>query len=333
MKNNLLALLAASSAALLMIACGGGSDGTTSSSTTTTPPTTTAGTTISGSAVKGPVANATVTVRNAATGAVIGTTTTNASGAYTINVSFTGDVIVEVSGGTYVDEATNATTSLSTPMKVVVTANGGNVTGVVTPLTTMAFTSAFGTAGSNVTASAFNTSAGRIANQFQLNGVNLATTLPSVSGTVNSYGQALRGLSKYLQTQNATLQTVTNTTFTSTQLAAFATAYTSAYNAINPGSSVTFSFDGTAFNVSGTGAGGGTGTCGVNVTGSVSAQGITVPLNLNYCITGIAAGSCGSGNPTLSQAVSGQGGVAGAVNLTYTYAPTCAAGAITINLQ
>lgn len=58
-------------AAAIVAACGGGGGGGSSSVTTTT---------ISGSAVKGPVDGATVTVKNAATGAVLGTTTTSATG-------------------------------------------------------------------------------------------------------------------------------------------------------------------------------------------------------------------------------------------------------------
>ncbi len=319
--------IVAAGAAMMMLACGG------SDSTTTAGGSTTTSTTISGSAVKGPVANATVTVKNAATGAVLATTTTGSTGAYTVDVPFTGDVIVEVSGGTYTDEATGVATSLSTPLKAVVTASGSNVTGVVTPLTTMAYTSTFGSAATNVTASAFNTAAAKIATQFQLNGVDLTTTLPSVSGTVNAYGQALRAMSQYLQTQNVSLQSIVNTSFTASQLSAFSAAYTSAYQTINPGTAVTFSFDGTAFNIGGTGVGGGSGTCGINVTGSMSTQGVTVPINLNYCISGIAAGSCASGNSTLSQALAGQSGIAGAANLSYAYSSACAAGAIGINLQ
>lgn len=326
MKARLLAAVAAASASFILIACGGSNDATTASTSTTS-------TTISGSAVKGPVANATVTVKNAATGAVLGTTTTSATGTYTIDVAFTGDVIVEVSNGTYTDEATNAVTTLSTTLKVVLNASGGSITGVVTPLTTMAYTSAFGSGTTSVTSTAFNTAASNIATQFKLTDVNLATTVPSVSGTVNTYGQALMGLSKYLQMQNATLQSLVTTSFTTAQLAAFSSAYTTAYSAINPGTSVTFNFDGSAFNIAGTGVGGGTGTCGVAVAGTVTTQGISVPLNLNYCVSGIAPGSCEASNSSLSQALAGQGGVTGAVNLNYTYSATCAAGALAINLQ
>ena len=168
----------AAATAAIMAACGGGGGSSSSSGTSTT---------ISGSAVKGPVNNATVTVKNAASGAVLGTTTTSSTGTYTLSVPFSGDVVVEVSDGTYIDEATNATTPLATPMRVVINANGGNVTGVVTPLTTLAYTYAFGTSGAPATptATAFNAVAANLATQFQLTGVNLATTVPAVTGTVN----------------------------------------------------------------------------------------------------------------------------------------------------
>ncbi len=315
--------VAAICAALVLSSCGG------SSSPAAVAPVTT----ISGSAIKGPVNGATVTIKDASTGATLATTTTNASGAYSVDVQFSGDVLVEVTGGTYTDEATGAATTLTTPMRVIVTASGGAVTGVVTPLTTMAFTNAFGSSTSGFTASAFNTQASSLALQFQLGSTNLATTLPVVTGTVNDYGRILRGISQYLQTQNVTLQSLINTAFDSTTLAAFSTTFTSAYNLANPGSAITFTFTSNGFNIGGTGAGGGSGTCGINVSGQATVNGFTVPLNLNYCVNGIAAGSCSSGNSSLSQALSGQSGVAGAVNLNYTYASSCASNAITITLQ
>ncbi|WP_295856961.1 hypothetical protein [uncultured Xylophilus sp.] len=292
------------------------------------------GTTISGAAVKGPVAQASVTVRNAATGAVVGTTTTRADGTYSVAVAYTGDAIVEVSGGTYVDEATGATTTLAAPMRAVVNAAGGDVTGVVTPLTTLAYTYAFGTAATGVNSSAFNTSLGAIGRQFQLTGVNLASTVPMVSGAqLNAYGQVLRGLSQYLKDSSTTLQTFTSQTYNTAQWQAFTGPFNNAYRAANPGSTVTFAFDGNGLAVGGTGAGGGTGTCGVNVQGTVSSAGFTVPLNIDYCITGIAAGSCSADNAAVSQSVAGQGGVMGAANLRYTYTAACAAGAFRITLQ
>ena len=328
MHKTVLTTFTATALAAIVAACGGGGGGGGSTPSTST--------TISGSAVKGPVNNATVTVKNAANGAVLGTTTTSSTGAYTLSVPFAGDVVVEVSGGTYVNEATSASTPLAAPMRVVLNANGGNVTGIVTPLTTLAYTYAFGSGGAPATpnTAAFNTVAANLATQFQLPGVNLATTLPAVSGTVNDYGRVLRGISSYLQLNNVTLQSLLSTALNSTQSAQFSASFNTAYNTANPGHPITVAFNGSTLTVSGTGGGGGTGSCGVNVRGSVTAGGQTVPLNIDYCITGIAAESCTSGNSSLSQALGGQQGLAGAVNLAYTYTPSCVANPlVTIRLN
>ena len=323
MRTKILLAVSVFSSIAILVACGGSS----SPAAVTT-------TTISGSAVKGPVNGATVTVKNASTGAVVGTTTTGVGGVYSLPITYVGDVVVEVSGGTYTDEATGVNTALASPLKVVLNANGGAVTGVVTPLTTMAYTYAVGS-GSTTTSSAFNTAATTVANQFKLTGVNLATKTPTVSGaSIDPYGKVLAGVSQYLKANpSVTLPTLTNSVFTAGQWGTFSTAYTTAYNTANPGSTVTYSFDGTAFTLSGTGAGGGSGSCGVHIQGSVSAGGVTQPVNFDYCVTGIAGASCDAGNSTLSQSLAGQGGVTGAVNLQYSYSATCAAGATTIALK
>lgn len=299
--------------------------------TTTTSTTTTAASVVTGSIVKGNVSGATVTIKNAANGAPLGTGTTDANGGYTVSITFTGDVIVEASGGTYTDEATNQSTQLSTPLRAVIAVAPGNSTAVVTPLTTMAYANAFSSAGAAITAAAFNAQAANVAKLFKLNG-SLTSTMPTVSGAnINDYGRALAGLSKYLQANSASLASVTTAAFNTDQWTKFVSAYNSAYVAMFP--NISFSLDGSAFNISGTGVGGGTGSCGVAVQGSVSANGLTVPVNFNYCINGIAAGSCTAGNASLSQALSGQSGLAGGVNLMYQYSATCAPGAITINLK
>jgi len=325
-----------------VIAGCGGSSG--SSSTATTP------TTISGSAVKGPLNGATVVVKKV-DGTEIARTTTKSDGTYSLDVAYTGDVLIEVTGGTYTDEATNATTTLTSPLKTVLAASGSKVVGVVTPLTTMAFTSAF-SAGSGVTSAAFKSAADKLATQFQLNGVDITTTTPVVTGTTNAYGKALIGVSKYLEQNKVTLGTITEKTLTSADWSAFSGKYSTAYNAAN-GTQVTYSIDGgtitssvtgtngntvtttttqTGTTVTGTGAGGGSGTCGVNVSGTMSTGGITVPINFNYCVQGVTS-SCDAGNSSLSQSMAGQQGIAGAANLKYTYSSTCAAGAYTITLK
>ena len=314
MRSMVLFGLTSLSAAALLVACGGGGSSAPAVATTT----------ISGSAVKGPVNGATVTVKDASTGATLGSTTTGTGGTYSLSVAFSGDVIVEVSGGTYTDEATGAATPLSTPMKVVLAAGGGTVTGVVTPLTTMAFNSAFPT-GTKPTSAGFKTVATALATQFKLTGIDLATTVPTVSGSLDAYGKALVGISRYLKDNGATLGSLTTAALSNAQWTAFSGTFASAYNAANPGTSISYSFDGSKMVVGGTGAGGGSGTCGVMVSGIIS----SIPISQNICVNGIAAGSCTSANTSL---VGSLPSIPGATSLTYAYSPTCATGATVITL-
>ena len=323
MLSKILATLLATSSAVALLACGGGG----SSTTTATP-----STTITGAVVKGPVLDALVTVTNALTGAVLGTTRTLAGGAYSLTIPFTGDVVVQVSGGNYIDEATLALTVLAGPLKIVINANGGEVTGIVTPLSTMAFASAFPSASSVVTAAEFKKKAIALAAQFQLTEADLAT-LPQVSGTMNPHGKVLAALSKYMQLNNVALPTLINDTFNTAQSGAVASAFTAAYNAANPSTTVTYAFTGNTASIAGTGIGGGSGNCSVNVAGTLSAKGFAVPLSMEICFTGIALGSCSAGNSVLSQALGNQQGLAGAANLTYSFASTCSANpSITLKL-
>ena len=57
---------------------------------------------------------------------------------------------------------------------------------------------------------------------------------------------------------------------------------------------------------------------------------VAVPINVSYCVTGIAAGSCVGSNTTLSSALTGV--ATPGVSLTYTYSATCAPGATNITL-
>lgn len=343
MSRNFLFGLVMCSLPVVFVACGGsGGDPTPVAATPTK---------ISGAAVKGPVAGAAVTVKKVSDGSVVGTTTTKSDGTYSLDVTYSGDVVIEISGGTYTDEATNVSTTLTTPLKSVLTVSGTEVVGVVTPLTTMAFSSAF-PAGASVTAAAFKTAANQLATQFQLSSVDITSTIPVVTGKTNAYGKALIGVSKYLQQNNVTLATVTEKTLTSAEWSSFSGKYSAAYNLANGtqvsyninGGTITSSVTGTNGNtvtttadqngatVSGTGAGGGSGTCGVNVAGSIVSSGFTVPINFNYCVKGLV-GSCDAGNSSLSQSVAGQQGLAGAANLKYTYSSSCATGAYNITIQ
>lgn len=331
-------------ATLTVAGCGGGSDpvvattatpgtGGTTATTPTTPVTpANTDTTLTGSVVKGPVGNATVTVKKP-DGTACGTTTTNAAGQYSFTTACIGDVIVEVTGGSYTDEATNLIKTLTTPLKTVISATGGTVNAVVTPLTTIAFSYAF-TSSNAATKAAFDAQAAKIATQFGLTGVNLATNVPVVSGATNAYGNALKGISQYLKDNPAqTLAAVTTATLkSSSDFTNFGTFYSAAYNKAN-GTNVTLNFDGAAFNFTGTGAGGGSGTCGISQKGTITAANITVPISFDYCVSGIAGSSCDAGNSALNQSLSAQSGVIGGANIVTTYSATCAPGAISIVLK
>ena len=112
MRTIIHAAMLAVPAAALLAACGGSDD----AATPIAPVATT--TTVSGSAVKGPVNGATVRAKKP-DGTACGTATTNAQGTYSLETTCTGDLIIEVSGGTYTDEATNQSRALDTPLRVV----------------------------------------------------------------------------------------------------------------------------------------------------------------------------------------------------------------------
>jgi hypothetical protein len=114
---------------------GGGSE--------TPPPTPPSGNTITGMATKGPINGGAATAfelgSNGAKGNQLGTATTASDGSFSINIgSFTGNVIVEVTGGTYTDEATNSTVSNTATLRVVLVSVTGNVIAQATPLTEIA---------------------------------------------------------------------------------------------------------------------------------------------------------------------------------------------------
>lgn len=233
----------------LLAACGGGGGG--GDSTPAPAPTATAKTTVSGNVVKGPVGAANVCAFKAVAGGKgeqLACATTDSSGAYQMDISYTGDVVLEASGGTYTDEATGSTKALAEPMQSVVTSQGGATFGVITPLTAAAFSLARnGTGG--VTMATFGSAAGSVAGQFGLGSVNIATTLPVVTGTPNDYGKILKAVSQYLANGNsqATFQAFANPN-------ALQTGFGPAYASIN-GSTITFTFTGATAGGTGTGTG------------------------------------------------------------------------------
>ena len=200
------------SAMLALAACGGNDDNTgtapAASPAAAPPAPAAAATVVSGSVVKGPVAGAQVCgymVSGSGRGAALGScTTSDASGNYTLTVPVgSGLLWVEASGGSYVDETTRATVSLPAGSVLVglVGATGGSVTGMLTPLTTLALNAARATAGSGGTldAAAYAAAAAQLLATFNLPpSLNITTTLPTFGSAANAYGSALTTFSQML---------------------------------------------------------------------------------------------------------------------------------------
>ncbi len=136
-------------AAMALSACGGGDDALTTLPPAGNPPPATVSTTVTGAVVKGPGAAAQVcgyAVAANARGSALGScTTSDVNGNYALTVpAGSGPLWVEATGGTYTDEVTRASTSLpaGSPLRSIVTANGGSLTGMLTPLTTLALNAA-----------------------------------------------------------------------------------------------------------------------------------------------------------------------------------------------
>jgi hypothetical protein len=196
-------------AMLWLDGCGGGS----SSSSAPPPPPPPVQGTISGNAVKGPVSGGTVTayaISNGTMGSQIASATTDPSGNFSMPIgTYTGPVMLQVSGGTYVDEA--AGTSMSMMSGDVMTAvmqtvvAGATVSGVVlTPLTSMAQTMAAHMAG-GMTDANIGTATTNVGRYFMVSDVLHTMPMdPLVSGSGGSatedainYGMTLAAMSRF----------------------------------------------------------------------------------------------------------------------------------------
>jgi hypothetical protein len=127
---------AAAIASLLLAGCGGGGSSAVSSSSTE----------LSGIASKGPVANGTITAFSIANGQKdksLASVTSDNSGSYTLKLgTYTGPVLIEVTGGSYRDEATGNTVTLASTLRSTVAHVAPNTSGSaliksasVTPIT------------------------------------------------------------------------------------------------------------------------------------------------------------------------------------------------------
>lgn len=195
----------------LLAACGGGGGGVAA----------TQGSLI-GTATKGPVSGATVTayaISNGQMDAQIGSTTTDANGNFTIPItgSYTGPVMLQMSGGTYTDEATGTPNMPMAPGDVMTAvvpsvAAGATISGIqVTPVTAMAQAMAQHMTGgmtvANITAA--NNAMGSYFSVNDILKIQPMNPLVAGSGTgaspdAQNYGMALAAMSQYAQAQGMT---------------------------------------------------------------------------------------------------------------------------------
>lgn len=197
------------------------------------PPPAAASTTVSGAVVKGPVSGAQIcayTVVANARGAALGScTTSDTAGNYSLAVpAGSGSLWVEATGGSYVDEVTQATVSVpaGSPLVSLVAANGASVTTMLTPLTTLALNAARTATATSGTldATSYASAATQLMSSFNLPaGLNITTTLPTFGAGINSYGTALTAISQMVANGSA-LASILATTSPSTLAAAYATA-------------------------------------------------------------------------------------------------------------
>ena len=213
-RSTTFGLLAATGLILALGACGGGGGGGSSGGVTPPPPVTG---TVSGTAVKGPVSGGTMTayaLSNGAMGTKITSATTNADGSFSLAMgSYAGPVMLQMTGGTYADEATGTTMPMMagdvmTAVLPSMTA-GQTLNGIqVSPLTAMAQTLAQRMSGgmtdANITAA--NTNVGKyfmvtdVLHNVPMNPLTSGSGNAATQDQIN-YGMALGAMSQYAQTQ------------------------------------------------------------------------------------------------------------------------------------
>ncbi len=171
---------------------------------------------MSGTAVKGPVGAATVTayaIANGMMGAQLGSATTDASGNFSVPLgSYAGSVMLQMTGGTYMDEATSS----SMPMMsgdvltacVPAVTSGSTTTGIqMTPLTTMAHARAKTMTG-GMTDANIATAQSAVGSYFSVTDILRTVPMnPMVAGSGSgatqgqkNYGMSIAAMSQYAKT-------------------------------------------------------------------------------------------------------------------------------------
>jgi len=199
----------------LIAGCGGGGGGTAAVDGGGNTPGVSG--TVSGTAVKGPVANATVTAfsinPNGTVGGQIGTGKTDAQGNFSVNVGdYSGPMMLQMTGGSYMDEATGINVNMGqndslTSMIPSMTA-GSMMSGIqMTPLTSMAQNMAQFMQG-GMTSANMTAANNAIGQYFSVNNVLFTSPInPLVQNAGNgadqnmkNYGMTIAAMSQYANT-------------------------------------------------------------------------------------------------------------------------------------
>jgi hypothetical protein len=170
------------------------------------------GSSISGTATKGPLSGATVTayaIVGGQRGPQIGSATTDSNGNYNITLSsYTGAVMLLVNGGSYTDEATGDPVMMAPDFMTAVIPSmlyGTTVSGIqITPITSMAQTRAQQITG-GMTDANINTANTALCNYFSISDILRVRPMnPRVPGSkagasqdARNYGIALAAMSQY----------------------------------------------------------------------------------------------------------------------------------------
>lgn len=205
-------IVAMTAGALLTTACGGGDTSTDSNVGS-------GGTgLVSGAVTKGPVGNASVTaygLSGGQMGAAIGSATTDTNGNFSMNIGgYTGAVMLRASGGSYKDEATGTTMSMTqgdvmTAVMPTIAANSSNSGIQMTPVTSMAQTLAQSMTGGMTDANIAAANAA-MGNYFSVGDVLRVVPMnPLVPGSgistsqdARNYGMTLAAMSQYAKSLN-----------------------------------------------------------------------------------------------------------------------------------
>jgi len=180
------------------------------------------GTELSGTAVKGPIDGATVTVyalgADGTRGLEIASTTTGADGSYTVDLGeYDGAVAVVVTGGSYTDEATGETVTLGTgdELETLFASITSGESVAVTALTTIAAARAAENATDGLTTAIANAN-DAVATAFGLADVDIASVIPSdmtedATGDMDgqqAYGAVMCGLSQLAESNGLNAEDV-----------------------------------------------------------------------------------------------------------------------------